>query len=319
MIRMAQIACGLLQADDQNRFRRNTETALKRLQSSVDGLVAAPLHEGLGRLQQLPAAKEDRRRSLLEEARAKFMDAAAREGTSPTLRANACALAAMCWAALQEPELAAIQLAQAEALAATALAAEHHAVRSGYASEDDVMWKRLDSAEQLVLDVRQLDDLLQGRAHLETRSSVPARPERAIEAPLPAGRPAPKSSSCDFLGGLGPRALGAHWHRLRNMLDDDEEPRWFSEATDLRLLCTSRSLIVYKPESFRLNGKPRFHRLLVETSIAQEGREWFDSFFILRAKQPFAEIRVNLGPARHARTVGTRLRQSLREAEEASQ
>lgn len=300
--------------DEEAAFQREITQALTQLQGTVDSLVAAPLHEGLNRLRLASTASDGRRAQLLEEARAKFGDAAARQGAPFELRANASALAALCWAALEEPTLAATELEQAKQHADQALAEMNALVHGGYGYEADPLWRHLDDVERLVLQIERLGELLQGGGPELALDRPLVSPAHALVAVEERGRPAPSPANCEFLGGYGPEKLGSLWHRLRLDLAEDEEVRWFSEATDLRLLATSRTLLIYHPDHLRVFGQVKAQWPLADISVKQEGREWFDSFVVLTCERRAGSLRINLGPEGHARTVVRRLRQSMQES-----
>src|SRR5690349_13373 len=78
---MAMVARSALPlAERIGLFESAMTKAMAQIQADLDKLIAAPLHEGLRRLQYAAVATaEEDRLTLLREARAKFDDAAARE------------------------------------------------------------------------------------------------------------------------------------------------------------------------------------------------------------------------------------------------
>lgn len=124
------LGLGLNGARAAGIIQTHTDRLLLQLDKSVAVLVAAPLHEGFGRLEQAALAKDRaRQRQLLDEARAKFSDVAARSTASPAVRGYAGAALAACWHGLGEEDLARRACLQALAVQHEAAHADRESAR----------------------------------------------------------------------------------------------------------------------------------------------------------------------------------------------
>ena len=113
---------GLSTAQATGLLRNGAARQLDGISKQVSSLIAVPLLEALGRLEQAALVQSpEQRRLLLEEARAKASDVVARDTAPAGVRVHGAVVLAACWWSLQHPELA-------QAAAATALHLQEEAV-----------------------------------------------------------------------------------------------------------------------------------------------------------------------------------------------
>lgn len=272
---------------------------LEEIQASLVGLLVAPYDEALATLRQARAATGPTRADLLVRARGKFSDAAARPDAPVEVRARAALLTAWCWLVAGEKQLAEAELAHTLSLTeAWGRSLEADAFDwSGVEMQDPPAYLRLDEVREFGAEVRLQAALLQGDPDALT--------ERSPATGLP---DLPTAGAYQVLGG-GLEPLSLVWHRLRRLLLDDAVIAWYAQATDLRLLQTTTTLYVWSSEELR-QGRLRFVAPLTSVTVSDRGRDWFDSYLVLR--EGTNSQRVNLGPESHARAVAGALDAALR-------